>query len=126
MEEKTIRNYITDIVNNMVKASISGECPQPSWWLQQSQRLLPLIQKANERMVNLNQEIAKLKVDILDRAKENKEKVTMSEIDVRIEATDVFAEKEHLKHIINWSFEQVRLAKKMAGINADEMSINQY
>ena len=124
MEQKTIRDYITDIVNEMVKASISDKTYPPSWWLIKSLELSPLIQKASERMVKLNQEIAQLKVEILDKAKENKEKISMTEIDVRMEATDIQAESNYLKNLINWSYEQINLAKKMAQIDSKELSNN--
>jgi hypothetical protein len=125
MEQKTIRDYIGEIVNSMVKASISDRTYPPSWWLVKSLELSPLIQKASERMVKLNQEIAQLKVEILDKAKENKEKISMTEIDVRMEATDIQAEANYLKGLINWSYEEINLAKKMASINIEEIK-NQY
>jgi len=124
-KELTIRSLITDIVNEMVKASISDKTYPPSWWLVKSLELSPLIQKASERMVKLNQEIAQLKVEILDKAKENKEKISMTEIDVRMEATDIQAESNYLKGLITWSYEEINLAKKMASIDSKELN-NQY
>lgn len=113
MEKITI-----EFILNTLQGYIEEKSPiSPVLWLDSAQKLNVLLGDENDLLYNLEQSVAKLKLQFLN----GQDKVNVSEAKMRVEATDEYRMAKTQKAKIEQIQEFIRLAKHQATMRSAEM-----
>jgi len=108
----------TDGIIEWLKQRIEFKIPiSPDVWVDAAQKLNVLIGDDHDRLYDLEQEVAKMKMEYMV---DGDEKVNVSYAKAKVETTDQYKEARKLKAKIGRIEEQIRIAKIRARLKDNE------
>ena len=88
----------------------------PGQWLDAAQKLNVLLSDEHERLYDLEHQVATLRLQLLN----GQEKINVSEVRIRIEASEIYKQSKIQKAKIGRIEELIRIAKRQASLKESE------
>lgn len=105
------------IIAELSRKVAEGLPVAPSEWVDHAVELNVLIGDEHRKLWNMAQDVAKLRVDML----RGQEKRNVSEVQMRVEATDLYRDMRIQEAKVETIVEYIRLAKHRAKMSSEEM-----
>jgi hypothetical protein len=107
-----------DTIMDELQKKVQDSTPvAPSEWVDYAQELLVLLGEEHRKLWNMAQGVAQMKIKYL----EQQEKRNVSEVNMRVEATDEYREMRMQEAKVSRIEEYIRLAKHRAKMANEEM-----
>jgi hypothetical protein len=121
MEKQTLEDLLNEISDTAEQNLIKGA----SWWLSKTQTLHTLSRPYLKSLFVQQQQLALKQLAIMEEAKSKGEKMSVSEAELKVRATDEWVKCETTKGMLKFIDEQVKISKKRSQLESEERN-NQY
>jgi hypothetical protein len=106
----------TDIIIDYLKEQVENKHPMgPDVWVDAAQKLNVLLSDEHDKLFNLQQQVAKKKLELLKDSK------SVAEARIKTEASEEYREYQLQKAKVDRINEFIRIAKIQARLKSDEM-----